>query len=231
MESKLIIEVNDQISLDYGREKNKLCGIPFIRIHPLNLSIQYMPVNKIQFEYFMADEPDPELGESVYNEILKISPRVSPRRIPAEPDYKEIFITGLKNSEILKYISWLGEDYSIPSVPQWQQVLEFLNRPTNEELVQKIIEQPFIPQRSKLIIQKLDEVNRQKMGANRTMGDQLLLRYGIKEWLLDYDSPTKYSIIGGKNVAPKSPVRINNNNALTGRDEEIGFRLIKKIQD
>ena len=227
MDNNLLVRIDDEFSLDYGRNQRNLCGIPFLRIQQLNISIQYLPVTKTQFEYFLCERQDPDFDEGQYLNILEYSPRISPRKINPE-NYEQTFITALTFKQMDKFRERLGESYDYLKVEEWNEIVKFLNNhPINDQVLKAILEQQGIPKRSKEILSKLQEIVLQKGGSNLTMANQLLLRKGINEWIRDPDSSSLYSFmkeIGrDSRSVEKVPLR-----TLEIGVPNIGFRLIKR---
>jgi len=108
-------------------------GFPMVRIPEINLSVSLLPVTKTQFERFIA-QPN-SYSDSWYNEVLRISPRRSWRRIE-EKTREGLFMTGILPSEALDFASWLGEGFDLPDVWEWRQMHKSMvqTRFTREEL-------------------------------------------------------------------------------------------------
>lgn len=228
--------LSDVYQLDTENQFTQLCGFPLIKLPKLKLAIQILPVTKVQFEYFLCDQPDASFNETTYNELIQLNPRVSPLKIVAE-NYWNVFITGLQPEEISKYAMWLGDGFKLPTKEQWHQVYTTLSVPADEDLVNQVTKLPGIPERSKIILQKLDEVSQQlSAGRSRQLADQLFLRNGVMEWVTQPDPKNQWGGMGAP--LPRfhnGQSRIDQNvpeillSATNYRLKYYGFRLVKRL--
>jgi hypothetical protein len=223
--------------LDYDENNIRLYGFPLIRIPKMNFLIQLLPVTKVQFEYFLCDQPDPYFNESTFNDLLSYNPRISPSQITLE-NYWNIFLTAIKPEEVKKFALWLGEGYQIPSKDQWYQIYDSLQSlPYDENLFAQIASSSNMPERTKTILKKLEEVNRQTGTSQpKRLVDQLFMRYGVMEWVMRPDAQTEWGGMGypsskfqsvtyrPEQNQPEIPRNVSEN-----RLKHYGFRLIKRI--
>lgn len=227
MEDNLIISSIDDITIDFDNANPKLCGIPLIKMGQLGLSVQFLPITKIQFEYFLCDQPDPDLNEAVYNEILSENARGSLHNITIE-NYRQLFLTGIKPKELEKYCLWMGENFATPTLQEWLSIYDVLQQATEISVAKKIVEQKLSTVRSSIILENLDNINKKIVGSDgpRSICDQIFMRHGIQEWVKDEGSPSGWNLMGGKTTITRYPAKVLIF-SLDMRDGELGFRLIR----
>src|SRR4051794_29027663 len=102
-------------------------GFPMLHLPELNGYLHWLPVTKIQFEYFICDEPDDHFGEQWYAEIRRQNPRVSPNDVRAE-NYWHAFLTGITPQEARRFARWSGADYALPTLDEWCTAWQTLKR-------------------------------------------------------------------------------------------------------
>jgi formylglycine-generating enzyme required for sulfatase activity len=94
-------------------------GFPLVALPELLLEVQLLPVTKVQFERFLA-EPN-SFGDTWYEEVLQLNPRVSSRRFTTE-NRERLFLTGLLPEEVLAFAKWMGEGFALPTVAEWRAI-------------------------------------------------------------------------------------------------------------
>lgn len=224
--------INDLYILDDDNQNERLCGLPLLRIPSLKLSLQIIPVTKIQFEYFLCDQPDPDFSESVYNEMLSLNPRISPNQISAD-NYWKIFLTGIKPQEAQKFASWLGDSYQIPTKEEWGKIYNALNKVKDVEFYTRILSDYHGPERVKNVLIKLKGITQNSSG-NYGLTETLLMRNGVMEWVARPELHTEW---GGMGVPkfhtgtskPEAYVHETPRLAGTYRFDHYGFRLVKRL--
>jgi len=224
--------INDLYILDDDNQNERLCGLPLLRIPSLKLSLQIIPVTKIQFEYFLCDQPDPDFSESVYNEMLSLNPRISPNQISADNHWK-IFLTGIKPQEAQKFASWLGDSYQIPTKEEWGKIYNALNKVKDVEFYSRILSDYHGPERVKNVLIKLRDTIQNSSGDNR-LTDTLLMRNGVMEWVARPDVHTEWGGMGVPKFhtgTAKPDADVHETPRLPGtyRFDHYGFRLIKRL--
>jgi hypothetical protein len=76
-----------------------------------------LPVTKLQFERFLCDAS--VYGDSWYEGLLALNPRVSPRRADAA-SREGLLLTGVLPDEALAFAAWCGPEYDLPTVDEWR---------------------------------------------------------------------------------------------------------------
>lgn len=98
-------------------------GFPLLAMPKLGSAMHLLPVTKVQFECFLAEPGG--LGDEWYEEVLEVSPRVSPVHA-TEADREGLLMAGVIPSEVEDFARWLGPTWRIPSVKEWQQAYALL---------------------------------------------------------------------------------------------------------
>lgn len=157
-------------------------GFPMIWVNEIGAYVHWLPVTKVQFEYFLCDTPGAQFDEQWYNVILGLNGRVTPRRATRN-DYWQLFLTGVLPSEAGRFAEWCGDDYRLPTLEEWNRMFRagkalpsiddlFLGEGLNE--------------RARTIVTKLDEITKGIYRSNmrqRSLADQMLMRLGVMEWV------------------------------------------------
>jgi hypothetical protein len=98
-------------------------GFPILALPKLGSAMHLLPVTKVQFECFLAEPGG--FGDEWYEEVLEVSPRVSPARV-TEADREGLFMAGVIPSEVEAFAHWLGPQWRVPSAKDWQQAYALL---------------------------------------------------------------------------------------------------------
>lgn len=152
-------------------------GFPLINFS--RLEIQTLPVTKVQFEQFLADSN--EFGDKWYEQVLKVSPRISYRGF-SERNRERIFITGLLPEEIEVFVNWMGDGFRIPSVSEWRNIYQTISSRTISPQDKKDIISTATSNQAREIIGRLD----QQLQTN-LWGHFTLMNGGLIEWVKNSD--------------------------------------------
>jgi len=93
-------------------------NFPMMYIESGKFHIHWMPVTKIQFEYFLSSGSVTSFGSAWYEQVLDYNERVTPGLVTAN-NYWQSFITGITPMEIKAFAGWLGKEYDIPTHDEW----------------------------------------------------------------------------------------------------------------
>src|SRR5262245_13463491 len=95
---------------------NDRSGAPMIRVASIGAYVHWLPVTKLQFEYFLCDQPGNRFDQKWYDDVLKVHKqnepsgtgpaRVSPAMVRRDNYYRAL-LTGIRPTEIAPFISWL----------------------------------------------------------------------------------------------------------------------------
>lgn len=160
--------------------KKDITGFPLLYIPPLSMWLQTFPISKVQFEVFLSQSRDYQNAD--YERILAQNPRVSFRHFHAN-NYEGLFLTGISVSVVQKYLMWCGNDYLLPTNLQWKIAYSWLSAQPACQFPEKLSEYSEIVQ---LIWQGIFQIRRPK-----NLAEQLLMQYGVMEWVIDRDTVPK----------------------------------------
>ena len=209
-------------------------GFPMVWVDAIETYVHWLPVTKIQFETFIADQPSPQFDERWYLDILELNPRISPKSVRPN-NYWQLFITGINPVEAQAYAEWCGEAYKLPTLAEWNQIYQSLNAlPT--------VEAPFIDLEIKditrTVLEKLEEVGKmlyRERESERTQSIQMLMRWGVVEWVQTELRDREWGGMGQSNSGLHSIMRPPEQgqpelprNPQSDRLDYYGFRLLRR---
>lgn len=159
-------------------------GYPLVWISAIDAYVGWLPVTKIQFEYFLCAQPDNRFDADWYEKVLALNPRISPHQIRPK-NYWQAFMTGIVPSEAESFVDWCGDDYRLPTLEEWFDIYEALKLqpPAGPEIVGQM---GALSERAAELIRRVTESSDSVLteaGYQKTMADSLLMRLGVMEWV------------------------------------------------
>lgn len=215
-------------------------GFPMIRIEALNAHIHWLPVTKIQFEYFLWSTRQTGLDQAWMDRVYQFNPRETPAKLGGT-NYWRAFITGVAPAEAMAYAEWCQAsseegDYSIPTTEEWQTAWKAMRETETIELASKLSGK--VTDRTLLLLQNVGKSH--PMAKNRA--DQMLFDQGVIEWVgtaqragggagwggHGQTHPSFYS--SGKFLERSYPIRSipSGPSDANGRMPFFGFRLLRR---
>ena len=159
-------------------------NFPMVWIEELGAYMNWIPVTKVQFEYFLCEVNDSQFDESWYDEILSLNRRVSPTAI-RNTNYWQAFITGVLPSESQRYARWCGQGYTLPTIEEWMTAYRALKQKPPEDIA-AVLGLSKLNERARAIIQRIDSASQnalKQLGYPRMRAEQMLFRLGVLEWV------------------------------------------------
>ncbi|GEM_PF-632804 len=212
-------------------------GFPMIVLPGLQFSIHWLPVTKIQIEYFLSAVYDAKYNEEWYNEILsKGTPRISPRAIRVN-SYIDLFVTGILPAEAQRYSRWCGQGFDLPTEDEWLNAYKVLERiAAVPAAIDHICQTTGIRERTDRLLRMLEKTLTNDAGRDRKVVDQMVMRHGVYEYVYESDQRDTFAGIGQAkdtiNPPRKGANRFTDRNRAEGaRNKQYGFRLIKRRDD
>ena len=211
-------------------------GFPMIWVEAIDAHMHWMPVTKIQFEYFLCDEPDSHFNAKWYDDVLYLNPRITPNAIRRN-NYWEAFLTGIMPSEAQRFARWCGNQYAIPTLGEWYEAYQALKaRPANPEIISAMMD---LHGRRRSVLEQLasasDMAFREMRYTNRTLADQMLMRMGVMEWVECRNRHFQWGGMGethpdfyGGLFTPEHGDPHTPNNPEADRLRAYGFRLVRR---
>jgi hypothetical protein len=160
-------------------------GFPMLAVER-DLYVHWLPITKIQFEYFMSDAYDRTFDIRWYEEALKLNARVTPMKIVTS-NYWNTFLSGIQPAEAQRFAFWCGDGFRLPSVEEWTRAYRVLSSQPILDL-DSLDAFKDLPSRLRDVILRTDEASAEaarRLGYVRRLADQLLMRLGFLEWVVD----------------------------------------------
>jgi hypothetical protein len=213
-------------------------GFPMVWVEEIGAWMHWLPVTKAQFERFLAGvraAPDLAFDAAWYEHLLALNPRVAPAGIRAE-NYRNALLTGVVPSEAQRFAAWLGEGFALPTLDEWLRAWSALkSRPAERGLPAAIAQTLAEPART-LVLRFENALAAAAVSPRRqrSLADQMLLRWGVLEWAEQLGRPARWVGVGeppnlprARRVSPEhGPVVPAESEAF--RSYLFGFRLIRK---
>lgn len=165
-------------------------GFPIVWVQSINAYLQWLPITKIQFEFFLCAEPNAQLDARWYDDILKLNARISPHNI-ATNNYWGAFLSGILPSEVEQFVRWCGAGYAIPTLDEWRKAYTFLKtQPVEPKIILTTLKQSEslkLSDRAQQLLTRLEDVQQRvwrEVDFNTpTQADQMFMRMGVLEWV------------------------------------------------
>jgi hypothetical protein len=210
-------------------------GFPMVWVEAIDAYLHWLPVTKLQFEYFLCDTNDPLFDADWYDQLLALNPRTAVPRI-ARDNYWQGLISGLMPAEAERFAAWCGERYSLPTLAEWQEAYRELQAkpPVASNEVAALAG---LGGRGALLLSRVDTAVAEACAAlerERRLADQMLMRLGVLEWVYETGSEHRWSAMGELPRAfrflaaspDRGPVRPIQPTGV--RAEMFGFRLVRR---
>jgi hypothetical protein len=215
-------------------------GFPMVLVEPLGVYMHWLPITKIQIEYFLCSTRSPDYTEEWYSDLrTDYNERVSPGAVTAE-NYWGSFLTGIMPKEAQQFASWLGPQFDMPTQNDWQEAYKFFKRtPAHAEHIEQLTAHAALNRRARTLIKNLDFSLRETHFEPRgglTLADQMFMRMGVMEYVYLDERRSSYggfgqtnSVFFGSLVTPDKGFPERLTHPLEGtRMRHYGFRLIQR---
>lgn len=210
-------------------------GFPMIRVPGLAVFAHCLPVTKVQFEYFLCDATDGHFDSRWYDEVLRLNPRVSARRI-WRGNYWNAFLSGILPAEAERFAAWCGTGYRLLRRSEWQRLYWTLEVESSTSfLAETSLVSDLAPRQRGLIAQIERAVEEACAQSNDSchLVERMLMRMGLIEWVsIDGLNPSLWAGLGEPNPAfcgnlfvPAKGDLIQPSEEETSRLASFGFRL------
>ncbi len=159
-------------------------GFPMVWVDAIKAYMHWIPITKIQFEYFLCAAPDSHFDADWYEEVLSLNPRVTPKGIGAK-NYWNAFLTGITSSEVQRFARWCGDRYTIPTLEDWFTAYKALKM-LSPEPPGVVDSMGKVRERVRTVLTRLYSMSPTvlaEVGYEQTLADQMYMRMGVMEWV------------------------------------------------
>jgi len=178
-------------------------NFPMILIEPLNAYMHWLPVTKIQIEYFLSSTNDSSFNEDWYKNVLGFNDRVSPGSV-TQANYWMALLTGILPRDAKRFAQWAGDGgLDFPSAQEWFATYEWLiGFPDDADHIEQLAADPRLKPRTIQLIRNLEQASKQDsfhLTGGRHLCDQMLMRLGVMEYVYRDDLRNTYGGYGQTN--------------------------------
>ena len=209
-------------------------GFPMVWMDSINAYVQWLPVTKIQMEYFLAETNDAIFDETWYYQLNQLNQRIAPTQVQSN-NYWQVFATGILPRETQRYALWCGRGYSLITSDEWQQVYaEARDIEAESDVIKQVTGVKDIKERPRTLLQRVHRALPADNGVDgqRTLADLMLLRMGIMEFVFEDHNRSTFVGLGltnpdfvGSFRRPEEPQTLKNPSEGS-RMRNYGFRLV-----
>ena len=210
-------------------------GFPMVWVEAIAAWMHWLPVSKLQFERFLRQAPDPSFDTAWYDHLLALNPHVASTRIRPE-NYRNALLTGIVPAEARRFAARLGAGFAVPTLAEWLRAWTSLDSlPAERGFPAALAAGLEDPVRALVTgIESALAAAATRPLRGRTLADQMLLRWGVLEWVEQEGAPPRWVGIGepprlvrgGRASPERGPVIPDRPEAF--RSHLFGFRLIRK---
>jgi hypothetical protein len=209
-------------------------GFPMLGVPEIGLYVHGLPVTKMQFEHFLCDATDGHFDSRWYDEILRLNPRVSARRIWSG-NYWNAFLSGILPAEAERFAAWCGPGYRLLQTSEWQRLYRALEKQNATSLGETGLFSGLAPHHRDLItqVERAVEDACTHSGDRCHLTERTLMRMGLIEWTaIAGPNPNLWAGLGephpsfcGNLFTPAKGDLIQPADSETRRLASFGFRL------
>lgn len=159
---------------------------PLISVPGTNYEFAWLPLTKIQVEYFLCQTPDSQFDRSWYQECLKGSPRVTMEQLGFDT-VRHVFMGNLLFQEARILSRYWGRDFDLPTMEEWRKALVAFDQvEARDDFIEEIVAMPDLHPRARLLLHRVEQIlkdePRPRSRSTRFLSHQLLMRSGIAEY-------------------------------------------------
>jgi len=209
-------------------------GFPMVWVEAIAAWMHWLPVSKLHFERCLRQAPDSPFDAAWYDHLVALNPSVPPTRIRPE-NYRHALLTGIVPGEAQRFAAWLGAGFAVPTLEQWLHAWSSLDsQPAERGLPAALAAGLEEPVRTLVTRMESALAAAVRPRRRRTLADQMLLRWGVLEWVEQPGDSARWVGIGEPlRLARRFRVSPDRGPVVPDRPEAFrsylfGFRLIRK---
>ncbi|HVR11933.1 MAG TPA: hypothetical protein VMW75_28080 [Thermoanaerobaculia bacterium] len=210
-------------------------GFPLVWVEAIAAWMHWLPVSKLQLERCQRQAPGRGFDAAWYDHLLALNPHVAPAHVTSE-NYHRALLTGILPAEAQRFAALLGEGFAVPTLDEWLRAWSALDAMSAERGLPGALAH-HLDEPVRTLMLRIDSAlatTAARARRHRTLADQMLLRFGVLEWVERQGDPARWVGIGeparlapGVRVSPeRGPVVPDRPEAF--RSYLFGFRLIRK---
>jgi hypothetical protein len=162
-------------------------GFPVVAIPQTNYALSWLPVTKLQIEYFLCETMDSQFDRNWYLERLRNNPRVTTAQLTVG-NFRQTFMTNVLFHEARVLIREWGNEFDLPTVEEWHHALQAFDRiEAQEDFVEEVAAMSGLHLRARLLLSQVEHaaknLPRPRTMPMRLFSHQLLMRSGISEYV------------------------------------------------
>lgn len=160
---------------------------PLVEVPGQDFALFWLPMTKVQIEYFLSDAVDSQFDRAWYHERLRSNPRITPEQLTAQ-NLLQAFLTHISFYEASVFSRWYGKGFDLPTSEEWHRALRTFDQvAADPDFVEQILALPAIHPRARLLVQSCENAlpgyQRLRDASERRLSHQLLLRSGMLEYV------------------------------------------------
>ena len=173
---------------------------PLVEVPGQAFALFWLPLTKVQIEYFLSDTIDSQFDRAWYRERLRTNPRVASENLVAQ-NLMQAFITDITFYEARVFSQWHGRGYDLPTTEEWHQALHtFETVAAHPSFVEQIMALSDLHPRARLLVQACEKAlptyQRMRDLAERRLSHQLMMSTGILEYVYQDATHTRCEACG-----------------------------------
>lgn len=181
---------------------------PLVEVPGQNFALFWLPLTKVQLEYFLSDTIDSQFDRAWYRERLRANPRVTFENLAAQ-NLAQAFITDITFYEARVFSRWYGQGYDLPTTEEWHRALHtFEAIEACSAFVEQIMALPGLHPRARLLVQACEEAllayRRIQNLAERRLSHQLMMSQGLLEYVYHDTAHTHCEACGSSPLVIRS---------------------------
>jgi len=173
---------------------------PLVEVPGQDFALFWLPLTKVQIEYFLSDNMNSQFDRAWYRERLRANPRVMSENLAAQ-NLTQAFITDITFNEARIFSHWYGRGYDLPTNEEWHQALRIFEKyPAQSAFVEQILALPELHPRARPLVQACEKAlpayQRMRDLSGRSLSHQMMMSPGILEYVYQDTARTRCQACG-----------------------------------